>query len=260
MSGHSKWSSIKHQKSVADARRSGVFTKLANAISVAARADAEPSINFQLRLAIDRARAANMPKSNIDRAVARGAGGGEAGRIEEVLYEAYGPGGAAILIEVATDNKNRASAQVKSILNKFGGKLASAGAVQYQFEKKGQIIATPPPGKSSDEAEMLIIEAGAEDYNLLARHLRDDRDNLPISKGEQEGALGNDYIINTKPSDLAQVKDYLSLHQFNIKDVQIIWEPNQSLAVDDETSSKIVRLLEALDELDDVANVASNIE
>lgn len=135
MSGHSKWSSIKHQKATADAKRSGVFTKLANGITVAARGGGDPTMNFQLRLAIDRAKAANMPKANIDRAIARGTGAG-AGEVSENIYEAYGPGGAAIIIEVATDNKNRAAAEIKSALNKHGGKLAGAGAVQYLFEKK----------------------------------------------------------------------------------------------------------------------------
>ena len=238
MSGHSKWSSLKHQKGVADARRAGVFTKLANSISVAARAGGDPSMNFQLRLAIDRARAANMPKSNIDKAIARGSGsaGAGAGAIEEILYEAYGPGGAAILIEVATDNKNRAIAEIKAALNKFGGKLAGAGAVQYQFEKKGQLIASPPPNKSADETEMKVIEAGAEDYQ------------------KSDG----DYIIYTKPNDIALVKDALSVQGFTVRDAQIVWEPNQSLAVDEETSNKIVRLLEMLDNLEDVSSVNSN--
>ena len=138
MSGHSKWSTIKRQKGAADAKRSNLFTKLANAVTVAARNGADPALNFQLRLAIDRARANNMPAANIERAIARAQGSAQ--NIEEILYEAYGAQGVAILIAVATDNRNRTIASIKAVLNKFGGKLVAAGAVQYLFDQKGEII------------------------------------------------------------------------------------------------------------------------
>lgn len=235
MSGHSKWSSIKHQKGVADAKRAGVFTKLANAIAVAARAGADPGMNFQLRLAIDRARAANMPKANIDRAIARASGSNE-NAITDATYEVYGPGGAAIIVEVATDNKNRAAAEIKSVLNKHGGKLASAGAVQYLFEKKGEIILSAGD-KLSDDIEMDIIDSGADDYELS----------------------DNEYFVYTQPNTINNIKKELEDKGYNIADAKILWQPKQPLSLDSETSEKVMRLLGALDDLDDVTGVASNI-
>ncbi len=235
MSGHSKWSSIKHQKAATDAKRSGVFTKLANGITVAARNGADPTMNFQLRLAIDRAKAANMPKANIDRAIARGTGAG-AGEISENVYEAYGPSGAAIIIEVATDNKNRAASEIKAALNKFGGKLAGAGAVQYLFEKKGQITLKPGE-KSEDETEMDIIDSGAQDYETS----------------------DNEYLVSTAMNDLESVKKNIEEKGYEITDAKLIWEPNQQLSLDEESSQKVIKLLTALDDLDDVTGVASNI-
>lgn len=235
MSGHSKWSSIKHQKGVADAKRAGVFTKLANAIAVAARAGADPGMNFQLRLAIDRARAANMPKSNIDRAIARATNSNE-NAITDATYEVYGPGGAAILVDVATDNKNRAAAEIKAVLNKRGGKLASAGAVQYLFEKKGEIVLSQNQ-KSSDETEMDIIDSGADDY-------------------EQSD---NEYFVYTQPNTINNIKKELEDKGYNIADAKILWQPKQPLSLDSETSEKVMKLLGALDDLDDVTGVASNI-
>lgn len=235
MSGHSKWSSIKHQKGVADAKRAGVFTKLANAIAVAARAGADPGMNFQLRLAIDRARAANMPKSNIDRAIARATNSNE-NAITDATYEVYGPGGAAILVDVATDNKNRAVAEIKAVLNKHGGKLASAGAVQYLFEKKGEIVLSQNQ-KSSDETEMDIIDSGADDY-------------------EQSD---NEYFVYTQPNTINNIKKELEDKGYNIADAKILWQPKQPLSLDSETSEKVMKLLGALDDLDDVTGVASNI-
>lgn len=235
MSGHSKWSSIKHQKAATDAKRSGVFTKLANGITVAARNGAEPAMNFQLRLAIDRARAANMPKANIDRAIARAAGVG-ADAMQEIIYEAYGPGGAAIIIEAATDNRNRSIGEIKAVLNKHGGKLAGAGAVQYLFEKKGQITLEPGE-KSEDETEMDIIDAGADDYD----------------------ATDNEYLISTAPNNLESVKKNLEEKGYAITDAKLAWEPKQQLSLDDETSQKVIKLLSFLDDLDDVTGVSANI-
>lgn len=235
MSGHSKWSSIKHQKATADAKRSGVFTKLANGITVAARGGADPTMNFQLRLAIDRARSANMPKANIDRAIARGSGAG-AGEVSENVYEAYGPGGAAIIIEVATDNKNRAASDIKSTLNKHGGKLAGAGAVSYLFEKKGQVTLQPGE-KSEDETEMDIIDSGADDYDTS----------------------NSEYLITAASNNLETVKKSLEEKGYKITDAKLTWEPKQQLSLDDATAQKVIKLLSALDDLDDVTNVASNI-
>jgi len=235
MSGHSKWSSIKHQKATTDAKRSGVFTKLANGITVAARNGADPTMNFQLRLAIDRARSANMPKANIDRAIARGSGTGAVDIVESV-YEAYGPSGVAIIIDVATDSKNRAASEIKSTLSKHGGKLAGAGAVLYLFEKKGQITISPGE-KSEDEVEMDIIDSGADDYS----------------------ALDSEYLVMTASSNLETVKKTLEGKGYTISDAKLTWEPKQHLSLDEETSQKVIKLLSSLDDLDDVVSVSANI-
>ena len=233
MSGHSKWSTIKRQKGAADAKRSNLFTKLANAVTVAARNGADPALNFQLRLAIDRARANNMPATNIERAIAR-AQGGSAQNIEEILYEAYGAQGVAILIAVATDNRNRTIASIKAVLNKFGGKLAAAGAVQYLLDQKGEIIIEE---KNEGETEMDIIESGADDY-------------------EKEG---NQYLILTAPEKTASVKKWFEEKGYNIEDARIAWHAKQTISLDKE-EEKVFNLLSALDDLDDVTAVASNIE
>ncbi len=233
MSGHSKWSTIKRQKASSDAKRSNLFTKLANAISIAARAGNDPAMNFQLRLACEKARAANMPKANIDRAIERGAGDKGAAQIEEIIYEAYGPSGTAILIEAATDNKNRASAEIKAVLNKFGGKLAAPNAVQYLFEKRGviQINST-----DLDQAEEKIIDSGAEDYERT----------------------NSGFIVYTNANDLKQVQENLQNSGLEAKSAEIISEPKTSVNLSEDDTAKVMRLLEALDELNDVVAVSSN--
>ena len=236
MSGHSKWSSIKHQKAVADAKRSGVFTKLANAVTVAARGGADPSMNFQLRLAIDRARAANMPKENIERAVARATSVADANAVSELVYEIYGPSGIAILAEVATDNKNRAAADIKAILNKFGGKLAGEGAVKFLFERKG-ILSIGIGNKSQEDAELAIIGSAAADYEKI------------------DGG----FLVYTNPEELELVKKNLEEENFGIDDAKLAWEPKQTVAFDEEAGAKVIKVLEALDSLDDVVSVASNL-
>jgi YebC/PmpR family DNA-binding regulatory protein len=233
MSGHSKWSTIKRQKGAADAKRSNLFTKLANAITVAARSGNDPALNFQLRLAIDRAHANNMPTANIERAIAR-AQGSNAQNIEEILYEAYGPQGVAILIETATDNRNRAIASVKAVLNKFGGKLASAGAVQYLFDKKGEIVME---GKNESDTEMDIIESGADDY-------------------EKED---NQYLVITPPAKITDIKKWLEEKGYKIEDAKIVWQAKQTVSLNEEENEKLFKLLSTLDDLDDVTAVASNI-
>ena len=234
MSGHSKWSSIKHQKASADAKRSNLFTKLANAISVAARGGSDPSMNFSLRLAIDKARSANMPKDRIEKAIERGSGAGGGARVEEIIYEAYGPSGTAILIEVLTDNKNRASAEIKSVLNKFGGKLAAANAVQYIFEKRGIIVVE---SENPDQTEEAIVESGAEDY-------------------EKNDSL---FTVFTKVENLSSVQDNLQKSGQKITSSEIVLEPKTTIDLDEKETEKAVKLLEALDALDDVSSVSSNI-
>lgn len=238
MSGHSKWATTKHQKAAADKKRSNLFTKIANLISVAARSGGDPTMNFTLRLAIDKAKAANMPKDNIERAIKRGTGelGGQ--RIEEELYEVYGPSGTAILIEATTDNKNRAISEIKAVLNKLGGKLASSGAVSYLFERKGAIKSSHISAISDqEETEMKIIDAGAEDYEKV-----------------EDG-----YLIYTKMDGLKSVQDKLAEVGFKIESAELSWEPKTTVELSEEDSQKVIKLLEALDELDDVSNVSSNL-
>ena len=234
MSGHSKWSTIKRQKATSDARRSNLFTKLANAVSLAARAGGDPGMNFQLRLALERARSNNMPKDNIERAIKRGTGEGGAQRVEEITYEIYGPAGTAILVEAVTDNKNRTSAEVKATLNKFGGKLAGSGAVSYLFERKGliKIIAA-----ENEETELKIIDSGADDYE-------------PVEGG---------YLVYVAADKLKLVKDALEAAGFKVESSELVFEPKSLVAVAEEQAEKVVKLLEALDELDEVVTVSSNV-
>jgi len=234
MSGHSKWATTKHQKAATDKKRSNLFTKLANLISVAARSGGDPTMNFSLRLAIDKAKAANMPKENIDRAIKRGTGelGGQ--RVEEELYEVYGPSGTAILIEATTDNKNRAVAEIKSVLNKSSSKLASSGSVAYLFTRKGVIKAS---GDQGEEAELKIIDSGADDYEKI------------------EGG----YLIYTKMENLRSVSDALANAGFEIESAELSWEPKDTVTLSDEESEKVIKLLESLDDLDDVSSVSSNL-
>src|SRR6266404_4442458 len=165
MSGHSKWSTIKRQKGVTDAKRGALFTKVAREISVAARqGGGDPDANYRLRLAVEKARSVNMPSDNIKRTIEKATGGGEAEQYEEIVYEGYGPGGVAVLVEAATDNRNRTAAEVRSIFTKAGGQLAGAGAVAWQFEPRG-LIAVGSNGKDADEVALTAIDAGAEDVD-----------------------------------------------------------------------------------------------
>lgn len=234
MSGHSKWATTKHQKAAADAKRSNLFTKIANLISVAARNGGDPEMNFTLRLAIEKAKAANMPKDKIEKAIKRGTGELGGGRIEEILYESYGPAGSAILIEALTDNKNRTSADIKAVLNKFGGKLAEAGAVAYLFDRKAEIKVE---SQVNEDIEMKIIESGGDDYS----------------------PLDNGYLIYAKVDQLKEIKDYLETQGLKITEASLVFEPKTTIELSDEESAKVIRILEALDDLDDVANVSSNL-
>ncbi|HOX97539.1 MAG TPA: YebC/PmpR family DNA-binding transcriptional regulator, partial [bacterium] len=166
MSGHSKWATTKHHKAKEDQKRAGAFTKIAKLLMVAARDGADPSHNFKLRLAMDKARAVNMPKDNIDRAIKKGAGLAEAEQYYDVLYEAYGPSGAAILIEATTDNKNRTASNVRAVLNKYGGSLGASNSVQYMFKRKGVLVMPLPGNLSADDLTLDLIDHGADDVQL----------------------------------------------------------------------------------------------
>lgn len=234
MSGHSKWSTIKRQKGAKDAARGAVFTKLGNAIAIAARGGTDPDTNFSLRLAIDRAKAANMPMANIQRSIDRVKDKNSA-QLQEVLYEGYGPGGVAVLVECATDNTNRTYPDVKLAFSKHGGSIAEKGAVAFQFDRKGLIRVEG----SSDEVLMQALEAGADDVQ------------------EEDG----ESLIYTDPKELAKVREALNAASLQIKEAELTYVPNNTIVVSDtSTSGKIMRMMEALDDLDDVSNTHVNFE
>lgn len=236
MSGHSKWASIKHQKGIKDARRGASFTKFANLISVAARAGADPDMNFKLRLAIDLARKAGVPNANIDRAVKRGSGQDGATDFEEITYEGYGPAGAAIIVETATDNRNRTAPEVRSAFTKHGGSLGTPGSVAYQFTRVGLIVV---PANDMETATMDAIEAGAEDMD------------------EGDGQL----IIYTQPTALDAVRQALSAKGYEIEKAELSLKPNSIIEISDvDAAKKLVRLMNALDDLDDVTTTHANFD
>ncbi|HMS49964.1 MAG TPA: YebC/PmpR family DNA-binding transcriptional regulator [Candidatus Saccharibacteria bacterium] len=235
MSGHSKWSTIKRQKGAKDAASGAVFIKLGNAIAIAARSGADADMNFSLRLAIDKAKSANMPLANIQRSVDRGSGklGGE--QIQELLYEGYGPGGVAILVECATDNINRTYPEVKLAFSKHGGNIAEKGAVAFQFDHKGMIRIKG----SGDELMLQALDAGAEDV-------------------EEEG---DETVVYTGAKELAKVRDTLKAADLEITEAELTYVPNNTVAVTDAaTAGKIMRLMDALDDIDDVTNTHVNFD
>jgi YebC/PmpR family DNA-binding regulatory protein len=233
MSGHSKWSTIKRQKGAKDAARGAVFTKLGNAIAIAARNGADPEMNFSLRLAIDRAKAANMPNANIQRSIDRGSGRLGGDQIQEVVYEGYGPGGVAILVECATDNINRTYPEVRLAFTKHGGNMAEKGAVAFQFDRKGVIRV-----KGTGEDLLLqVLDAGAEDAV------------------EEEGET----VVYTDPKELAKVRQAVQDQGLEITEAELTFVPNNTVTIEDEaTLGKVMRLMEALDDVDDVTNTHTN--
>ena len=237
MAGHSKWANIKHQKGRQDEKRQKVFSKLIREITVAARLGGpDAADNPRLRLALDRAFRSNMPKDTIERAVSRGAGDTESENLEEVLYEGYGPGGVAILVETMTDNRNRTVAEVRHAFSKAGGSLGTDGSVSYLFKKFGQIIA-----KDSDEDKLLelLISTGIEDLESL-----------------ENGRT----LINMEVESLSAVKEVLDSETIEIEESELVMNASVNVELDKETSEKVIKLLENLDDLDDVQNVHSNAE
>lgn len=235
MSGHSKWSTIKRQKGAKDAARGAVFTKLGNAIAVAARSGPDPDMNFSLRLAIDKAKAANMPLANIQRSIDRGSGKLGGAQIQEVMYEGYGPGGVAILVECATDNINRTYPEVKAAFSKHGGNIAEKGAVAFQFDRKGMIRVNG----SGDDLMLQAIEAGAQDMH---------------EEGEES-------VIYTDPKELAKVRTNLQSAGIEILEAELTYVPNNTVEVKDkETAAKIMRLMDALESIDDVSTTHTNFD
>jgi YebC/PmpR family DNA-binding regulatory protein len=238
VSGHSKWAQIKRQKGVNDAKRGQLFTKLGREITVAARdGGGDPVANFRLRLAIQRARENNMPMENIERAIKRGTGGGEGATLEEIQYEGYGIGGAAILIEALTDNRNRAAADVRSVFSRHGGSLGEAGCVAWLFDSKGMILVEVGDGDADDLA-LAAIDAGAEDVTV------------------EDGSLE----VHTAPSDLEAVRQALERQSVTISSAEVSMVPKTTLQLDPGSTGQVLKLIERLEELDDVQQVHSNVE
>lgn len=237
MSGHSKWAQIKRQKGANDARKGQLFTKLGREITIAARSGvADPDANFRLRLAIAKAREANMPAENVERAVKRAAGMGEGISIEELSYEGYGPGGAAVLVQVATDNRNRAASDVRNAFTRGGGNLGEAGCVAWLFEPRGVIVVEP--GKSDpDEVALEAIDAGADDAET------------------EDGVVD----VYTAPQDLEAVRRQLEARKLKITSAESTMVPKTSLDLADDESLKLLKLMDRLEELDDVQKVYTNV-
>jgi YebC/PmpR family DNA-binding regulatory protein len=236
MSGHSKWATIKRQKGVNDAKRGAVFTKLGNQLAIAARGGTDPAHNSALAMAIEKAKAANMPLANIERSIQRAADK-SAAQLEQAMYEGYGPGGVAVLVEVATDNKNRTLPEVRTAFSKTGGNMAEPGSVAFQFSRKG-VIRLKGTG---DELELQAIEAGAEDVF--------------------EEAETGETVVHTAPTELAKVRDSLKEEGAEIVDAELTYVPNSTMEVSEpETARKIIRLMDTLDDLDDVTATHTNFE
>jgi YebC/PmpR family DNA-binding regulatory protein len=234
MSGHSKWSTIKREKGAKDAKRGAVFTKLGNQIAIAARGGTDLSMNPTLALAVEKAKAANMPMANIQRAIDRVADK-NAAVLEEVTYEAYGPGGIALLIETATDNKNRTYPEVRTAVTKHGGTMADAGSVAFQFTRKGEIIVA----ETGDDALLAALDAGAEDAR------------------EDDGEL----LVYTEARELHAVLAALKAAGLTVKSAELTYVAAAEVPITDkETAEKVIRLFDAIDDQDDVVNVHSNAD
>ena len=234
MSGHSKWSTIKREKGAKDAKRGAIFTKIGNQIAIAARSGADPTMNSALALAIETAKQANMPNANIQRAIDR-VSDKNAAVMEEATYEGYGPGGIGIIIETATDNKNRTFPEVRNALTKNGGRVADAGSVMFQFNRKGVITVDA----SGEYALLAILDAGAEDA------------------AEEDGAM----TVYTDQKDLAKVRTALIEAGLEVKEAGLQYVPATEVTVDDpEVARKVLKIMDALDDLDDVVNVHTNAD
>jgi len=234
MSGHSKWSKIKRDKGANDAKRGAVFTRIGNQIAIAARSGIAPALNPSLAMAIEKARQANMPKDNIQRSIDRVADK-SAAALEEITYEAMGPGGVGIIIETATDNRNRTLPEVKTALVKNGGRIADAGSVMFQFSRKGVIRVAA----GGEDALMMMLEAGAEDA---------------VEEGDET-------IVYTDQKDLMKVRSALIEAGLKVEDAELQYIPNASVTIDDnETADKVMRVLDVLDEVGDVVNVHTNAD
>lgn len=240
MSGHSKWSTIKHKKGAADAKRGQLFTKLTREITVAAREGSDdPDMNFRLRLAIDNAKSQNMPKDTIERAVAKGAGKGADGNaLEELTYEAYGPGGTGFIIQTLTDNRNRAASGIRSKLTRSGGNLAANGAVSWNFEQKG-LVTLEVEGADPEEVALEVMDIGAEDVDI------------------EEDLVSITFPFN----EFARAKTELeSLSEVRVENAELAMIPNSTVPLEKSQALQTLRLLDELEELDDVSKVFTNAD
>lgn len=234
MSGHSKWSTIKREKGAKDAKRGAVFTKIGNQIAIAARGGTDPTMNSALALAIEKAKGANMPNANIQRAIDR-VNDKNAAVLKDVTYEAMGPGGVAIIVEAATDNINRTFPEVRTALTKNGGRIADQGSVMFQFDRKGVIRV----GETGEDALLTVVDAGAEDAV------------------EEDGET----VVYTDPKDLAKVRTGIIEAGLEVKDAELQYVAKNTIEVGDtETAEKVLKVLDALDDLDDVVNVHTNAD
>ncbi|HWX74222.1 MAG TPA: YebC/PmpR family DNA-binding transcriptional regulator [Solirubrobacteraceae bacterium] len=238
MSGHSKWASIKHKKAVVDSRRGAQFSKLTRAIMIAARdGGGDPAANAPLENAVRKAREASMPKENIERAIAKGTGeGGEADAIESVLYEGYGPGGVALLVEAITDNRNRSGAEVRHAFSKGGGSLGEPGSVSYLFAKKGTIVVDAT--RYSEDELMVAVDAGAED----------------ITTDEDV------FEVISEQADFAAVRTALEEAGVELESAELSYRPSVLVPIDEANAQKLMRLIDGLEELDDVSAVHANFD
>ncbi|MGB3307566.1 MAG: YebC/PmpR family DNA-binding transcriptional regulator [Thermomicrobiales bacterium] len=237
MSGHSKWSTIKRQKGANDAKRGQLFTKLAREITVAARSGSpDPEANFRLRIAVQKARKENMPKDNIDRAIARATGSEGGNQFEEIYYEGYGPGGTAIMVLTMTDNRNRTVGELRAVLTRSGGTLGENGSVSWMFDQTGQ-ISLPVNGTDPEELELMAIDAGASDVQT------------------EDGIVE----VYTEPSDLHRVQEALIAGGYEPESAELIMRPKDPITPDIDAAVKALRLLEKLEDLDDVQTVYTNL-
>jgi YebC/PmpR family DNA-binding regulatory protein len=238
MSGHSKWSQIKRQKGVADSRRGQLFTKLSREIDAAVRQGGEsPEMNFRLRLAIQKARDSNMPIDNIERAIKRAAGETEGTNLIEATYEGYGPGGVAILIETLSDNRNRTISEIRNVLSRGGGNLGESGCVTYIFEPKG-VITVKAGDAEEEELTLYIIDAGAEDIKVI------------------DGSME----VHTKPEDLEGLRRALEQRELAIVSAEVLKMPTSVVMLDEKAALQALKLLDKLEELDDVQRVFTNAD
>jgi YebC/PmpR family DNA-binding regulatory protein len=239
MSGHSKWSTIKRKKAAADAKRGQLFTKVAREITVAAReGGGDPASNFQLRLIVEKAKQANMPKDNIERAIKRGTGELKGEELEEMMYEGYAPNGIALLLSTLTDNRNRAVADIRRILNRTGGKMAASGAVSYLFDQQGFIIAEVGD-MDAEEMALLAIDEGAVDVNINAED--------------------NTLELYTEVKDLQKVKEALEEREISLDTAELIMTPKAMTELTEDDSFKVMRIIDMLEDLDDVQEVYTNL-